>query len=401
MLSLTENKPLQIDLVDVDIQQPSSVNGQWLEVDTLTNQSVYSTIAIISPVVRFIGQLKKTLKLPVISRTTLKTYDDYFHAILCTYPEQYQHHSEVYLEPFCLNAIFPLQLTRFQLYRHNLNAHCSPEERTESIDRCVSVALETTRYLSRSMQTPTSPTEPSGYRTQSWRDLLLASMDNMTCRHIWRCTLILCFRGEYSAALTCLHVSRTIDDTRKLNIACGRNLAFFLEKLIERMHGNILTQEELEADLELLAYVSGDLQGDMNNAFVWTGSEPSYPRTRVLSPNDPTAPSQPFDDEGLPASALLTEKEMKDWGGWEHVERQIGRLMDEQQKQIHRQHLQNNEIQQQQQQQQPQPLPPPLYHRPAQNETKRVHLEPAEVPPTTSTSNPSPGASRISIANII
>jgi hypothetical protein len=384
-----------------DIQYQSGDDDQWLKVETFSNEPVHSTIAIISPVIRFIGQLKTTLKSPVVSRTTLKTYDDYFHAILCTYPEQYQHHSDVYLEPFCLNAIFPLQLTRFQLYRHNLNAHSSPQERTEAIDRCVSVALETTRYLSRTMRVPNSPTDSSGYAIQSWRDLLLASMSNTTCRHIWRCTLMLCFRGEYNAALTCLHVSRTIDDARKLNIACGRNLSFFLEKLIETMHGNILTQRDLENDFELLAYASGDLQGDMNNAFVWTGSEPGYPQSAALSPNDSTVSSQPFADEGLPASALLTEKEMKDWGGWEHVERQIGILMEQQQKQAQTQHIQTNQTNQHQLQLQ-QPPPPPLFHRPAHNETKRVHLSPPEGPPAAgSTSTPSAGASRISIANII
>jgi hypothetical protein len=402
---LTENKPLQVEIGDVDIQWPSSVDDRWLEAQdaakTYSGEPTHSTIAIIIPVIRFIGQLKKTLKAPVISKSVLRTYDEYFQAILRTYPEQYQHHADVYLEPFCLNAIIPLQLARFQLYRHNLNTHASPQERTEALDRCVSVALETTRYFSRSMRAPTPSTNSPGHATQSWRDLLLASMDNTTCRHIWRCTLVLCFRGEYNAALTCLRVARTIDDARKLNIACGRNLSFFLEKLVERLHGDTLTQRELEMDFELLAYASGDLQGDIDNAFVWQGSEPSHPHSAALSPNDPTVPSQPFADEDLPASALLTEKEMKDWGGWEHVERQIGVLIEEQQKQMQRQHIQLSPSHQQQQQQQP-PPPPPLYHRPAHNEQKRVHLAPPEAAPNPSgSSTPSAGASRISIANII
>jgi hypothetical protein len=191
-------------------------------------------------------------------------------------------------------------------------------------------------------------------------------------------------------------VAKTIDDARKLNIACGRNLSFFLEKLVERLHNNTLTQHELEMDFELLAYASGDLQGDINNAFVWQGSELSYLPGASLSPDDPTRSSQPFSDEGLPASALLTEKEIKDWGGWEHAEQQIGVLIEEQQKQIQRQHIQPNPNHQQQ------PPPPPLYHRSAHNEQKRVQLAPpAAAANPSGNSTPSAGASRISIANII
>jgi hypothetical protein len=389
-LALAESKPIQVDIEDVGIAPPSILEDEWPGGHT---GSTHSTLSIIIPIVRFIGQLKKTLKSRVISRATIKSYDDYFRAILGTYPEQYQDHSETYLDPFCLHAIIPLHLARFHLYRHNLNSHSSHQERTEAIDRCVSVALETVRYFSRTMHTPVS-VEASAHSTQNWRDPLLAAMDNTICRHLWRCSLILCFRGEYHAALTCLRVSRIVNDTRKMNIACGRNLAFFLDKLTERSHGGTVALRELETDFELLAYVTGDLQGDIYNAFVWNTSEPSYPRSTVQSPNDPAPLSMPFSDEDVPASALLTDKEMKDWGGWDRVERQIGTLLAEQQRQLHMQHQQSA--------QQQQPLPPPIYHRPAHNETKRLQLAPLEAAPrTTTASTPPAGASRISIANII
>ena len=250
------------------------------------------------------------------------------------YPEKYQPHSDTYLEPFCINAVIPLLLVRFQLYRHNLNSHTSYEERAEALDRCVFVALETVRYFSRTMQTPSPVGDPSEYATKSWRDLLLASTNNTTCRHVWRCTLMLCFRGEYNAALTCLRVLKTIDKHRKLNIAGGRNLSFFLDKLIERLRSSTSPQNDVDSDFELLAYATGDLQADINNGFAWTRSESPHPSSTGLPPNEFTAPSVPFADEDLPATSLLTEKEVNDWGGWERVERQIGILVEEQQKQV-------------------------------------------------------------------
>ncbi|KAF2423763.1 hypothetical protein EJ08DRAFT_700880 [Tothia fuscella] len=394
-LAMGESKPLQIDIESLTIQPPNLAEDQWLDQQNNSSASSpnHSTISVVMPVIRFLGQLKQTLKSQVISRAVLNSYDEFFRAIMETYPDQYQYHSETYLEPFCLNGIVPLQLARFQLYRHNLNPQCSQQERSEALDRCLSVALDTIKYVSRSMRTPSPSIDNSGYPKQSWRDLLLASITNTTCRHMWRCSLVLCFRGEYSAALTCLQVLRTIDDARKLNIACGRNLSFFLDKLLEKVHNSTPTRQELELDFELLAYVSGDLQGDLDNAFVWTGSEPSYPLNISQSISGPTAADATFSDEGLPASALLTEKEMKDWGGWDCVERLIGMLIEEQQKQIQRQHLHGGHHQPQQ------PLQPLNYHRPAHNEMKRVHLAPLEPAPSTST--PPAGASRISIANII
>jgi hypothetical protein len=352
----------------------------------LPHQLTLLTMNTVVPVVRFTAQLKRTLKSHVISRPTLQTYDDYFRAILGGFPEEYQLSCETYLEPFALIALIPFQLARFQLYRHNLNAYCSPQERTDAIDRCHSVALETVRYISRCMQIPTSSSTHSSSTLKTWQEALNASANNLLCRHVWRCTLMLCLRGEFSAATTCIRFSTAIGETRKLNIACGRYLAFFLDKLIERVQSGLASQQEVEMDFEILAYASGDMQGELDNSFVWAGAQIPQPSSSGGSPNLSTPssmPSQPFADEGLPASALLTEKERMDWGGWERVERQISMLRDEQQRRLQHQ-------------------PPPLYHRPTHNDTKKVQFAPPESTPSPGVSStPSAGASRISIANII
>jgi len=355
-------------------------------VQPLPYQLTHLTVNTVIPVVRFTAQLKKTLKSPVISRPTLQTYDDYFRAILSGFPDEYQLSCENYLEPFALNALIPFQLARFQLYRHNLNAYCSPQERIDAIDRCRSVALETVRYISRCMLTPASSPHRSSDTIKSWQEVLNSAVNNLLCRHVWRCTLMLCLRGEFAAAMTCVRFHTAIGETRKLNIACGRYLAFFLDKLIERVQSGPASQQEVEIDFEILAYASGDMQAELDNGFVWADAQVSPPASSGASPNVSTPTgmqSQPFADEGLPASALLTEKERTDWGGWERVERQISILVDEQQRRLRHK-------------------PPPLYHRPTYHGTKRAQLAlPESTPSPGASSTPSAGASRISIANII
>jgi hypothetical protein len=390
ILSLAENKPLQVDLGDSDIPWPHTVDDKWMHPlgisRPLPHQLTHLTINTVVPVVRFTAQLKKTLKAHVISLPTLQTYDDYFRAILSGFPEEYQLSSESYLEPFAFNALVPFQLARFQLYRHNLNAYCSPQQRTDAIDRCYSVALETVRYISRCMQPPPSSPERPADAGKTWQEILNASVNNLLCRHVWRCTLMLCLRGDFAAAMTCVHFLNAVGETRKLNIACGRYLAFFLDKLIERMQSGLASQQEVEMDFEILAYASGDMQGELENGFVWAGAQVPQPASASASPNFSTPTgmqAQPFADEGLPASALLTEKERTDWGGWERVERQINVLMGEQQRRSRHQ-------------------PPPLYQRGPHHEAKRVQLSPPESTPSPgASSTPSAGASRISIANII
>jgi hypothetical protein len=331
-------------------------------------------MAYIIPVIRFIPQLKKTLKSRTISRPTLDTYDDYFKSIMSSYPEHLQIRAEGYLEPVLLHAVFPLQAARVLLYRHNLTTLCQPHERSEAMSRCLLAAHDTLKYIQRTMMTPAqSPDQRTfgGPPQESFRDLIRGQADNFLCKHIWRVTLILCFKGDYNAALTCVQLSSTIGDIRKVNVACGRNLSLFLARLYERVKAGVATHL-LEADEEMLAYASGDLQGDPENAWVWAGSESDFVNG---------APANP--DDLPPSSALLTEKELADWGGWERVKRLLHELIDEQQRQSR---------------------PQNPYHQPLHNPTKRLQLSQPDTSPTSgavSSPGPSAGAARISIANII
>ena len=87
-------------------------------------------------------------------------------------------------------------------------------------------------------------------------------------------------------------------------------------------------------------------------------------------------------DERPPLTALLTDREMSDWGGWDRVDGLLSELIDERDRQSGT-------------------IYP--YHKSTHNTTKRVQLSPKDTPSVSSSpgSAPPAGASRISIANII
>lgn len=240
----------------------------------------------------------------------------------------------------------------------------------------------------------TTTYEANDQRLCSWRAKVVSTTTSVMCTHLWRCTLILCFRADYTNALSCVRVSSAVGDLRLVNNACGRNLAFFLDRLTERVQSGNGSQQQLEMDEEMLAYVSGDMQGCTENSWVWTGSETGMKLNNGSShfnfggPLHPSTDANARDGGDMASDALslrhiLTDSEKREWGGWERVERMIRNLLDDQRKRA--QHSQA------------------YYHQPSHNPGKRLHLAPPEVPaPGPASSGTSPnGTSRISIANII
>ena len=212
---------------------------------------------------------------------------------------------------------------------------------------------------------------------------------------------------------------------RKINIACGRNLSYFLERLTDKMAifagrswvgaGAGGWQRELESDEEMLALLTGDMQGDWECAWVWAGNEKRASVTgaaggvrSALEETSTTNLRMNGTGNGGPErmdvtySSLLTEKEINDWGGFERCERLIEGLREEQRRWEGRRRECNA-----------------YYHRSSQNDAKRLQLAPPEGSLTTmqtqtqkqqspgpmsgtgSGANTPVGASRISIANII
>ena len=364
MISLELGRPLQIDDDDCDIGWPIPVDDTYIQPQGITaapGQGLTCGLSALIPIVRMIPQVKKTLKSPVVAPGTLDTYDDYLRALLHSLPDMFHLESSQPIDPAMLSLCLSTQSIRMFLYRHNLSTMCSREARRDAIDRCIAVGQDTARVITRSMLGPSSPNQQyqnpeigdyvdTGHGSE-WQRRLAAMFPSMSCTHLWRCTLFLSLRGHYSSALTLVRASAAVGELRKNNIACGRNLRFFLNRLTERLRSGCLAPEQLEDDEEMLAYVSGDMQGGVEGSWVWAGSETGMRLNSSMTPtaathppppqSAPAAPSQPVngdvnmagvgDEDKSLRSVLLTEKESAEWGGWDKIAAILQGLLEDQQ----------------------------------------------------------------------
>lgn len=102
-------------------------------------------------------------------------------------------------------------------------------------------------------------------------------------------------------------------DERAVNAACGRYLAFFLRRLLDRApQGEVVDPSQDEA---MMAYVSGDMQGTADGSWIWQGSETGANLANVPGQAGP-APTQ-------------TDSQ---WEGWEWVEKSVAHLLGEKQR---------------------------------------------------------------------
>ncbi|TPR11047.1 Amidase family protein [Aspergillus niger] len=283
LLALEMGKPVLINDQDCDVGLPCPIDEQYLSDGAVVPESSQTSPLLATiHVVRSIGQLSRTLKSPTMSLGTLETFERHFNTCLATFPPQYHPTADQYLDPRTLAPILYLQNARLILHRHNISPFCSPEARASSLDYCISTAQDTARLLSRCMRAPSSP--GSGFTATSgddWRPLLASSAGTMLCVHLWRCALLLLFRQDYAPALVCVQASTAIGDSRAVNLACGRYLAFFLKVMLDRLRRNELAV--LDRDEELMVYVSGDMQGSAESNWVWQGSETGS-QLEVMSP---------------------------------------------------------------------------------------------------------------------
>jgi hypothetical protein len=405
LVSLEVGRPLMIDDDDCDVSEPTPVDDECIRPSGIMQPPPGTTVANglipVIPVVRITAQLKKTLKSRTITAATLATYDDHFRSIMATYPDPFAVNSQAYLDPRLLMAACSLQTLRFFLYRHNLSPACRPADRQDALDRCVSTAKDTAHYVQRSMQQGlTSPN--AGYspvHMANWAARLRTMAPAFFCSHLWRCALVLCLRLEFAEALTLVQASASIGALRKNNVACGRYLAFFLDKLIGRLRAGASLQA-LEADEEMLAYASGDLQGCNEEGWVWTGSETGANLNKAQT--NGYAAERPE----LHTPTALSDREQHEWGGWDHIQKVLNQLLQEQQQQQGPQPTHPHSHPFGQQQPPPNFGPPGTYPPPLQTPN---HLAPQSgsshhsslSPATSNTSGGNGGSNRISIKDIM
>ena len=242
---------------------------------------------------------------------------------MTAFPAHHQLNAQGYLDPHQAPPIIYLQNARLMLHRQNMGMKNPPEIRLKAINSCVRVAKDTARLLSRCMQPPPRlPTEP--HSQDSWRGPLLSAASAFLCTHIWRCALFLAYRADYESALICAQAGATMDSARPVNAACGRYLDFFLKKLVTRIDGD--RSFNLDADEEILALVSGDLQGSAENSWVWIDKEREG--TNYRSHGSQFSPVNP--------TPVTAQDDVSNWSQWDNILSTLRRLLrDERQRMTH------------------------------------------------------------------
>ena len=281
-------------------------------------------------VIRAISQLIKALRTTTLAPSVLQSFDSLFGECMAAFPTHHHIHAEEYLEPRSLPPLFLLQNARLILHRHNLTLTSPPEARSAAIHHCVIVAQDTARLLSRCMQDPPEPSQNPRVGSEKWEARIASAASTFFCTHIWRCTLFLCFRGIYDAALLCARASAVVSDARPINSACGKYLEFFLGRLTSKMqHGE---GSNLDADEEMIAYVSADLQGSIESSWVWQGAEGDIQLSQRFKHSVTTDPAK----TGSILREATAHGEDVDWSGWDRISETLEQLIGEQQREQQR-----------------------------------------------------------------
>ncbi|KAL6703964.1 hypothetical protein ACN47E_008902 [Coniothyrium glycines] len=380
------SKPMMINELDCELPYPTPISDRYIQANgphhTQPGLTPSTGSMAMIQITRLYAELYQALKPSIVSPQVSQQMEEDLQAKWLLLPQAYLLESNSYLDTAALPVVFALLSIRLHINRHNLSPVCRSSERAVALDRCVTVGQDTARYISRAAH---NNVKMETGRTWQERVALIAS--NTVCLHVWRCMLILCFRGEYDAALMCLHLSATIGGLRSINLACGRNLIFFLDEILKRVRTGSGRVEQLERDEEMMVYVSGDAQSSLEHSWAWAGTDlgsahyqQASPRTVIQSPGNDESMEEMNSSEVLPD---LAGEAGRTWDGWRKIEDRIRQLME---------HERTRRTQ------------PPSYYPPAHNPVKRVQLTTDDrmLAKSVLPSNPTPSStSRISIANII
>ena len=347
---------------------PTQSDRSWVPPSIAHSSSPFLSVL---RVVREISHLLNILKSPVLSLATLQSCDTQFNHCLAAIPAHQQTRRTEYLDPCSILPMIYLQNARFILHRHNLTIMSVSDVRAAALDHCAMIARDTTQLLSRCMTDP--PASPLQHvpTSSTWTSRLTAAASAFFCTHVWRCTLLLCLRGDFESASTCVRASAAFGDTRPINVACGKYVDFFLDRLMQKQH--LEARADVENDEEMIAYVSGDLQGSIEHSWIWQGGESTWNQPLQSPDGSKTKAS----DEVL----VLDVDPDRDFGrtSWERILGTLDGLAQEQQHDQRLRHAQG--------------FPPP----PRAGESGHLAS-----PHSTGNSPGIPlGSSRISIANII
>lgn len=311
---------------DFEVGLPTAVDDVNLRSEALCStsgapQSSSPFLATLC-VSREMSNLLNITKLLTLPSTAIQTCDLQFHECMTTFPAHYPPRKKEALNPSTIAPVIYLQNARLLLHRHNLTNVCTTETRSAAMNHCISVAQDTAQILSRCMMEPLAQ-DPHSTSHLPLQVFLEPSAIAFLCTHIWRCTLFLCLGINFQAALTCARVSAIIGNARPINTACGRYVDLFLDRLIEKMRHKPRTR--IDFDEELIAYVSGDLQGRIEQSWIWHGGEGSRKQS-----------SERFGTEENKTVAIESDVEQAfDKAEWKGILERLDRLAHEHQQEQH------------------------------------------------------------------
>ena len=217
---------------------------------------------------RMVPHLQRAFKTPIIPPVTIQSLEEQISRCMPAFPSNYQLGAPSQPGLDTAGPVVYAQSARILLHRHNLSPVCSLEARSAAIDTCMIAARDTARALSRIMQEP-SPSTPESATPSRWEESLVQASSAFFCLHVWRCALFLSACGDFEGALICARAGSAVGSARPINRACGRYLEFFLQVLHDRKQGERISLEE---DHEVLAYLSGDLQSNLDEAWIWNST---------------------------------------------------------------------------------------------------------------------------------
>ncbi|KAL8951935.1 MAG: hypothetical protein Q9222_002119 [Ikaeria aurantiellina] len=364
-LELGRSPMIDDDDYEINLTSPTNIIGEVNEAASTPPNPSLSPLVSTVQVIRSISKLLKSLKEPVMKPATTQSFSVLLENCMELFPSHHQLNALGSLDPHQIPPVIYLQNARLTLYRHNLSNKNASTARAKAIDDCVSVAKQTARLLARCMSEAYGSHGQAQGDHDAWRGPLISAANAFLCTHVWRCCLFLCFRTEFEDALVCARASAAMGSARPVNVACGRYLEFFLQKLLGRLQE---TTHSLDTDEEMMVLVSGDLQGSAESSWIWKNDESKSPRQlNYYSPNTFTPLTAHDDEQG--------------WSNWDGILDTLTQLL----------HARNHSPQQGQQ--------PKLPNLPSQMQQQPVHLASPVSPGGSET--PQSGSSRIRIADIM
>ncbi|CAD6592128.1 MAG: hypothetical protein ASARMPRED_006040 [Alectoria sarmentosa] len=335
LLSLELGRPALTKEEDCNVGMPSPIDDQFMVPGVAwasTPKPEQSTSPLL-PMIQVIGgiaRLLRILKSDRLVKSALQAYDSHFNQCVDGFPAQHRGRADGYIDPTELPPIIYLQNARLMLHRHNLTPTCDSAERSAAMDNCVFVAKDTAGFLRRCMQPPGEPRSHEAEQNGTWEGRMISASSAFFCTHVWRCTLFLCFHLDFENALSCARASATLGNARPVNVDCGRYLEFFLHEMISKLDQGI----HLDTDEEMIAYVSGDLQGSFESSWIWQDSKADVHLSKSLQISGEKNQKDLKSQALSPARPQIKEL---DWHGWDDILRTMERLS--RKKEEERQHL--------------------------------------------------------------